>query len=47
MAEALRELVSGTGETALADSGFWETFCDEAVAVDVAVKGKHQLLFCW
>lgn len=40
VAEALRELVSGTGGTALADSGFWETFCDE-VAIEAMQTGMH------
>ncbi|MFJ8028189.1 SUKH-4 family immunity protein [Streptomyces sp. NPDC096311] len=28
VAEELRELISGIDGTALADNGFWETFCD-------------------
>ncbi|MFD9609208.1 SUKH-4 family immunity protein [Streptomyces sp. NPDC059083] len=36
VAQELRDLVSGIDETALADNGFWETFCDDAVMGDYA-----------
>ncbi|MES9524144.1 SUKH-4 family immunity protein [Streptomyces capoamus] len=36
VAEELRELVSGIDETALAGSGFWETFCDDVAIGDYA-----------
>ncbi|MFE5589589.1 SUKH-4 family immunity protein [Streptomyces sp. NPDC056549] len=34
VAEELRELVIGIDETALADDGFWETFCDDVAMGD-------------
>jgi hypothetical protein len=34
VAEELRNLVSGIDETALADDGFWETFCDDVAMGD-------------
>lgn len=34
VAEELRVLVSGIDETALADNGFWETFCDDVAMGD-------------
>lgn len=36
VAEELRELVSGIDGTALADDGFWETFCDDVTIGDYA-----------
>ncbi|MFE6410329.1 SUKH-4 family immunity protein [Streptomyces sp. NPDC057837] len=36
VAEELRDLVSGIDETALADNGFWETFCDDVAMGDYA-----------
>ncbi|MFI0813430.1 SUKH-4 family immunity protein [Streptomyces echinatus] len=36
VAEELRELVSGIDGTALADNGFWETFCDDVAIGDYA-----------
>ncbi|MFF3609751.1 SUKH-4 family immunity protein [Streptomyces sp. NPDC002463] len=33
-AEELRGLVTGIDETALADNGFWETFCDDVAMGD-------------
>ncbi|WP_086828148.1 SUKH-4 family immunity protein [Streptomyces sp. NRRL B-24572] len=36
VAEELRVLVSGIDETALADNGFWETFCDDVAMGDHA-----------
>ncbi|MDG4857116.1 SUKH-4 family immunity protein [Streptomyces sp. T-3] len=36
VAEELRELVSGIDGTALADDGFWETFCDDVAIGDYA-----------
>lgn len=35
-AEELRELVSGIDGTALANDGFWETFCDDVAIGDYA-----------
>jgi hypothetical protein len=35
VAEELRELVSGIDGTALADNGFWETFCDDVALGDM------------
>ncbi|MFE0138048.1 hypothetical protein ACFWY6_41830 [Streptomyces sp. NPDC059037] len=34
VAEELRELLSGTDGTALADDGFWETFCNDVAIGD-------------
>ncbi|WP_328539138.1 SUKH-4 family immunity protein [Streptomyces sp. NBC_00344] len=34
VAEELRDLISSIDETALADSGFWETFCDDVAIGD-------------
>lgn len=34
VAEELRDLLSGIDETALARSGFWETFCDDVAIGD-------------
>ncbi|WP_225812237.1 SUKH-4 family immunity protein [Streptomyces spinosus] len=36
VAEELRELISGIDVTALADDGFWETFCDDVAIGDYA-----------
>ncbi|MFE7332295.1 SUKH-4 family immunity protein [Streptomyces sp. NPDC057565] len=36
VAEELRDLISGIDETAFADNGFWETFCDDVVIGDYA-----------
>lgn len=36
VAEELRDLISGIDETALADNGFWETFCDDVAIGDYA-----------
>ncbi|MFD4594657.1 SUKH-4 family immunity protein [Streptomyces rubiginosohelvolus] len=36
VAEELRELVSGIDGTALANDGFWETFCDDVAIGDYA-----------
>ncbi|MGW4698941.1 SUKH-4 family immunity protein [Streptomyces sp. NPDC004285] len=36
VAEELRDLVSGIDDTALADNGFWETFCDDVAMGDYA-----------
>lgn len=33
-AEELRDLISGIDETAFADNGFWETFCDDVAMGD-------------
>ncbi|MER7690940.1 SUKH-4 family immunity protein [Streptomyces sp. NPDC097610] len=35
-AEELRDLISGIDETALADNGLWETFCDDVAIGDYA-----------
>jgi hypothetical protein len=36
VAEELRKLLSGIDGTALADNGFWETFCDDVAIGDYA-----------
>ncbi|MCP9994691.1 SUKH-4 family immunity protein [Streptomyces werraensis] len=36
VAEELRDLIAGIDETALADNGFWETFCDDVAIGDYA-----------
>ncbi|MGW4519206.1 hypothetical protein ACWEO4_46845, partial [Streptomyces sp. NPDC004393] len=36
VAEELRDLISDIDKTALADNGFWETFCDDVAIGDYA-----------
>ncbi|MGX1560130.1 SUKH-4 family immunity protein [Streptomyces sp. NPDC055506] len=46
VAEDLRELLSGVDVTALAEDGFWETFCDDVAIGDYADCGSRRPRGC-